>query len=38
MARIEAAVNGETVAGSRYPPALQASVDTERMPQEMEAA
>jgi aryl-alcohol dehydrogenase-like predicted oxidoreductase len=38
VARVDAVVNGETVAGSRYPPALQASVDTERMPSEMEAA
>lgn len=34
VARVDAAVNGETVAGSRYPAALQASVDTERMPAE----
>jgi len=34
MARIDAAVNGRTVTGSRYPPQLQVSVDTERMPGE----
>jgi hypothetical protein len=38
VARVDALVNGETVSGSRYPPALQASVDTERMPSEAEAA
>ncbi|MBL8555210.1 MAG: aldo/keto reductase [Phenylobacterium sp.] len=31
IARVDATVNGETVSGSRYPPALQASVETERM-------
>jgi aryl-alcohol dehydrogenase-like predicted oxidoreductase len=36
-ARVDEAVNGETVTGSRYPPALQASVDTERMPTEAAA-
>jgi aryl-alcohol dehydrogenase-like predicted oxidoreductase len=34
IARIDATVNGATVTGSRYPEALQASVDTERMPGE----
>ncbi len=38
VARVDAVVNGDTVAGSRYPPALQASVDTERMPAEAEPA
>ena len=37
VARVDAVVNGETVAGSRYPAALQASVDTERMPTEAAA-
>ena len=32
--RIDAAVNARTVVGSRYPEALQASGDTERMPGE----
>lgn len=34
IARVDATVNGQTVAGSRYSPQLQASVDTERMPGE----
>ena len=34
MARIEATVNDATVAGPRYAPAMQASIDTERMPSE----
>lgn len=34
VSRIDGAVNGHTVVGSRYPAALQASVDTERMPGE----
>ena len=34
VARVDAVVNGDTVTGSRYPPQLQASVDTERMPTE----
>ena len=38
IARVDAAVNGETVSGSRYPPHLQAAVDTERMPTEAEPA
>lgn len=38
VARLEALVNGDTVAGPRYPPHLQASVDTERMPAEAEIA
>jgi aryl-alcohol dehydrogenase-like predicted oxidoreductase len=37
VARVDATVNGQTVSGSRYPPALQASVDTERMPTEAAA-
>lgn len=38
MRRVEELVNGDTVTGSRYAPAMQASVDTERMPSEMEEA
>jgi aryl-alcohol dehydrogenase-like predicted oxidoreductase len=38
MRRVEDLVNGDTVTGSRYAPAMQASVDTERMPSEMEEA
>lgn len=34
IAKVDATVNGQTVHGSRYSPALQASVDTERMPGE----
>ncbi len=34
MARIDAAVNERTVVGPRYAAAMQASVDTERMPVE----
>jgi aryl-alcohol dehydrogenase-like predicted oxidoreductase len=34
IARVDATVNGQTVAGSRYSPQLQASVDTEKMPGE----
>src|SRR6185503_5570939 len=37
VAKVDALVNDETVAGPRYPPALQAVVDTERMPSEMAA-
>jgi aryl-alcohol dehydrogenase-like predicted oxidoreductase len=37
MAKVDALVNERTVTGSRYPPALQASVDTERTPAEAEA-
>lgn len=37
VARVDAVVNGGTVSGSRYPAALQASVDTERMPAEAAA-
>lgn len=37
VARVDAAVNGATVAGPRYAPAMQASVDTERMPTEAAA-
>jgi aryl-alcohol dehydrogenase-like predicted oxidoreductase len=36
MAKVDALVNERTVTGSRYPPALQASVDTERTPAEAE--
>jgi aryl-alcohol dehydrogenase-like predicted oxidoreductase len=32
VARVDDLVNEKTVTGSRYPPALQASVDTERLP------
>ncbi len=38
VAKVDAAVNGDTVTGSRYAPMMQASVDTERMPAEAEAA
>ena len=38
VARVDACVNGETVSGSRYAPAMQSVVDTERMPAEAEAA
>jgi len=38
VARVDALVNGETVTGSRYPPAMQSAVDTERMPTEAAAA
>jgi aryl-alcohol dehydrogenase-like predicted oxidoreductase len=38
MHRVEELVNEDTVTGSRYAPAMQASVDTERMPSEMEQA
>jgi aryl-alcohol dehydrogenase-like predicted oxidoreductase len=38
MRRVEELVNADTVTGSRYAPAMQASVDTERLPSEMEAA
>ena len=34
MARVDVLVNGDTVTGSRYAPAMQASVDTELMPSE----
>ncbi len=34
MARVDQLVNGDTVTGSRYAPAMQASVDTELMPTE----
>jgi hypothetical protein len=34
MAQVEATVNASTVAGPRYAPAMQASVDTERLPGE----
>ena len=36
MRRVDELVNEETVTGPRYAPAMQASVDTERMPSEME--
>jgi aryl-alcohol dehydrogenase-like predicted oxidoreductase len=32
IAGVDDLVNARTVTGSRYPPALQASVDTERLP------
>jgi aryl-alcohol dehydrogenase-like predicted oxidoreductase len=38
IARVDEVVNGQTVSGPRYAPAMQASVDTERMPSEMEPA
>ncbi len=38
IAKVDATVNGDTVAGSRYAPAMQSAVDTERMPSEAEAA
>ena len=34
MTRVDQIVNGDTVTGSRYAPAMQASVDTELMPTE----
>ena len=34
MAQVEATVNASTVTGPRYAPAMQASVDTERLPGE----
>ena len=37
IARVDATVNGETVSGSRYAPAMQSVVDTERMPAELAA-
>ncbi len=37
VAKVDALVNERTVTGSRYPPALQQSVDTERTPAEVEA-
>ena len=37
VAKVDATVNGQTVSGSRYPPALQSAVDTERMPTESAA-
>jgi hypothetical protein len=37
MARVDSLVNERTVTGSRYPPALQRAVDTERTPAESEA-
>jgi len=38
VARVDDLVNDDTVTGFRYAPAMQASVDTERTPAEMEAA
>lgn len=38
MAKVDALVNEKTVAGPRYSPALQASIDTELLPSEMAAA
>ena len=37
IARVDAVVNETTVTGSRYAPAMQAAVDTERTPAEAEA-
>ena len=37
ITRVDAVVNATTVTGSRYAPAMQASVDTERTPAEAEA-
>ncbi|WP_293899008.1 aldo/keto reductase [Phenylobacterium sp.] len=34
IARVDATVNGQTVTGSRYAPAMQSAVDTEKMPSE----
>jgi len=34
IAKVDATVNGDTVTGGRYSPALQAVVDTEKMPSE----
>jgi aryl-alcohol dehydrogenase-like predicted oxidoreductase len=36
MRRVDELVNEDTVTGPRYAPAMQASVDTERTPAEME--
>jgi diketogulonate reductase-like aldo/keto reductase len=36
--KVDEVVNETTVTGSRYAPAMQASVDTERTPAEAEAA
>jgi hypothetical protein len=38
IAKVDATVNGDTVTGSRYAPAMQSAVDTERMPSEAELA
>jgi aryl-alcohol dehydrogenase-like predicted oxidoreductase len=37
VAQVDALVNASTVTGSRYPPAMQSAVDTERTPAEAEA-
>jgi aryl-alcohol dehydrogenase-like predicted oxidoreductase len=37
VARVDHLVNAATVTGSRYPPAMQSAVDTERTPAEAEA-
>jgi aryl-alcohol dehydrogenase-like predicted oxidoreductase len=37
VAKVDDLVNERTVTGSRYAPAMQASVDTERMPTEVAA-
>ena len=37
VAKVDALVNERTVTGSRYPPAMQQAVDTERTPAEAEA-
>ena len=36
VAQVDALVNASTVSGSRYPPAMQSAVDTERTPAEAE--
>jgi aryl-alcohol dehydrogenase-like predicted oxidoreductase len=38
VAKVDQVVNGQTVTGSRYAPQMQASVDTERMPSELQPA
>jgi len=38
IAKVDATVNGDTVVGPRYAPAMQSAVDTERMPSEAEPA
>ena len=35
--KVDELVNERTVTGSRYPPAMQSAVDTERTPAEAEA-
>jgi aryl-alcohol dehydrogenase-like predicted oxidoreductase len=38
VARVDGLVNASTVTGSRYPPAMQSAVDTERTPAEADAS